>query len=102
MSPCRFLFPNGDTACRVGDMSRHVRGHVGDNAKCRVGQGAQNDITCRPFADMSANVGNSVIGYSAQTYQILQRSKVGTTYELIGLWCSVEAKPLFVTVENSE
>ena len=57
MSPCRFLFPNGDTACRVGDMSRHVRGHVGDIAKCRVGQGAQNDTTCRllpTFADMSA------------------------------------------------
>ncbi len=57
MSPCRFLFPNGDTACRVGDILRHVRGHVGDFAKCRVGQGAQNDTTCRllpTFADISA------------------------------------------------
>ena len=30
MSACRFCCPNGDILCRVGDMSRHVAGHVAD------------------------------------------------------------------------
>jgi len=37
MSACRFCCPNGDILCRVGDMSRHVAGHVADTRKCRVG-----------------------------------------------------------------
>jgi len=36
---CRFLFPHGDTACRVGDMSATCRRAVVDFAECRVGQG---------------------------------------------------------------
>jgi hypothetical protein len=36
--------------CRVGDMSRHVAGLVGNLAKCRVCKGVQND---------SLHVGNS-------------------------------------------
>ena len=33
MSACRFCCPNGDILCRVGDMLRHVAGHVADTRK---------------------------------------------------------------------
>ena len=46
MLMCRFCCPNGDMLCRVGDMSRHVSGLVGNLAKCRVGKGVQNNMTC--------------------------------------------------------
>ena len=44
-----FFCPNGDILCRVGDMSPTRFGHVADTRKCRVGQGVQNDTTCRLF-----------------------------------------------------
>jgi hypothetical protein len=62
MSACRFCCPNGDILCRVGDMSRHVAGHVADTRKCRVGRVSKTTrhlTTCRGIPDMS--VGNFVI-----------------------------------------
>ena len=56
MSACRFCCPNGDILCRVGDMSRHVAGHVADTRKCRVGRVSKTTrhlTTCRGIPDMS-------------------------------------------------
>jgi hypothetical protein len=49
MSACRFVCPNADMLCRVGDMSATCSGHVCDLQECRVGKGVQNDTTCRLF-----------------------------------------------------
>jgi hypothetical protein len=56
MSACRFCCPNGDILCRVGDMSRHVAGHVADTRNCRVGRVSKTTrhlTTCRGIPDMS-------------------------------------------------
>jgi hypothetical protein len=56
MSACRFCCPNGDILCRVGDMSRHVAGHVADTRECRVGRVSKTTrhlTTCRGIPDMS-------------------------------------------------
>ena len=65
-----FFCPNGDILCRVGDMSPTCFSHVGDMTRCRVGQGVQNDTTCRLFPTCRLNVGSSVTSNSAQTYSI--------------------------------
>jgi hypothetical protein len=70
MSACRFCCPNSDILCRVGDMSPTCFGHVGDTTRCRVGQGVQNDTTCRLFPTCRLNVGSFVSRNSAQTYSI--------------------------------
>ena len=49
MSACRFVCPNADRLCHVGDMSATCSGHVCDLQECRVGKGVQNDTTCRLF-----------------------------------------------------
>jgi hypothetical protein len=56
MSACRFCCPNSDILCRVGDMSPTCFCHVGDTTRCRVGQGVQNDTTCRLFPTCRLNV----------------------------------------------
>jgi len=50
------LLPNGNILCRVGDMSRHVAGHVADTRKYRVGRVSKTTrhlTTCRGIPDMS-------------------------------------------------
>jgi len=47
MSACRFCCPNGNILCRVGDMLRHVAGHVADTRKCRVGRVSKTTRQCR-------------------------------------------------------
>ena len=72
MSACRFCCPNGDILCRVGDMSRHVAGHVADTRKCRVGRVSKTTrhlTTCRGD---SRHVGSFVIVVWAQTQKLYE------------------------------
>ena len=56
MSACWFCCPNSDILCRVGDMSPTCFGHVSDMTRCPVGQGVQNNTTCRLFPTCRLNV----------------------------------------------
>jgi hypothetical protein len=62
------LSQNALTFCVVSATS--CFGPVGDMTRCRVGQGVQNDTTCRLFPTCRLNVGSSVTRNSAQTYSI--------------------------------